>query len=327
MGAGKNGVLLISDNSRPMDHFSFSFEYKFFKFSFFTSVLDPFEMADSLAIASRSNLAKRYLTAHRLDLKLFNRLYFGITESVLYGGPERDFEMAFLNPFIFYHGVQLNDETTGNTVGSVEFALYPWENWAFWGELLIDDIQLEKTGPGDLEPNEIGMTLGIQIADPLNLNGTNLWLEYTRITNRTYNTPNPWEKFLHRRKPIGYFLGNDFDQWEFNISRWFTKDLQISLGYERVRKGEGRIEKEWDAPWFNYTLEQGYSEPFPTGIVERTNSGKFEILYQPSADWRFYLFGRYSNIRNFNNSEGENDSQWIIKAGAWVEGEWVRNVQ
>jgi len=51
---------------------------------------------------------------------------------------------------------------------------------------LIDDIQIEKSGPGDLEPNEVGYIYGANLADPFGVFGLDVYGEYTRITNRTF---------------------------------------------------------------------------------------------------------------------------------------------
>jgi len=333
-GSGKSGNLLFSDYARPMDFLSMSAGFEFLKLSYFIAELDRMQLPDSLVVRYKSHYARRYLAAHRLDLKLWRgRVNLGLSEAVLFGGPQRGLEFAYASPFITYFGVVENDRVgylgggSGNLFASLDFALFPVKNCELFGEILIDDLQVEKTGPGDLEPPEWGLLLGFQIADPLGWRNTNLWAEYVRITNRTYNTPSPWEKFLNCNRPIGYFLGNDFDRWEFNINHWLTEDLQVNLGLERIRRGEGRIEKEFDTPWLNYTVEEGYSEPFPTGVVERRTAGKIEILYQPSANWRAYLFAKYSDVRNVNNSLGVTDSGWFLKAGLWFEWEWVWGVQ
>ncbi|MFQ5824963.1 MAG: capsule assembly Wzi family protein, partial [bacterium] len=236
-------------------------------------------------------------------------------------GPESNWELAFLNPFIFYHEVQLNGPVTGNTFGSVDFALYPFKNFSLFGEFLIDDIQLEKSIPADLEPNELGFILGIQITDPFKMSGTHFIAEYTRVANRTYNSFNPWEKFLHRQEPIGHFLGNDFDHWDVNINQWLYPGLQISIGFERIRRGEGRIQKEFDRPWLNFTVEEGYSEPFPTGVVEKTNVAKFEIIYHPWANLRVNFAGKFRDVKNVENALGLNNSEFDFVLGLWYEGD------
>ena len=314
------GSLIISDKVRPMDQFWASYTYKFFKFSFLIVNLDPMMVPDTLS--GSMVRANRFLSSHRLEFKLLDRFYFGITESIIYGGPEGNWELAFLNPFIFYHGVQRNGPVEGNTFGSIDFAVYPFKNLSLFGEFLIDDIQLEKSVPADLEPDELGIIFGVQLTDPFKISGTHFFTEYTRITNRTYNAINPWEKFLHRQQPIGHFLGNDFDRWDINLSQWVLPGLRFSLGFERIRRGEGRIRNEFDRPWLNLTVEEGYSEPFPTGIVEKTNAAKFEIIYHPRANLRFNLFGKFKDVKNIENRLGVTNSEFTFVLGLWYEGDF-----
>lgn len=67
-------------------------------------------------------------------------------------------------------------------------------------EFLIDDYQIDNKVPTDLEPNELGIITGLDIADPLGFEGTTLTAEYTRITNRTYKPYNITEWMLHWKK-------------------------------------------------------------------------------------------------------------------------------
>lgn len=317
-GPGRSGTLLFSDAARPLDHLWVAFTYKFLKFSFFAANLDAMMVPDTTA--GRLVRANRFLSAHRLEFKVRDRFYFGITEAIVYGGPQSNWELGFLNPFVFYHGVQLNGPVTGNTFGAVDFALYPWRNFSLFGELMIDDVQLESGQVGDLEPDEIGFLVGLQVTNPLAISGTQILAEYTRVTNRTYNTLDPWEKFLHRGQPIGHFLGNDFDRWDVNLSQWVLPGLQLQLGYERVRRGEGRVEDPFDRPWLEATLEEGYSEPFPFGTVETANVGKFGIIYHPWTDLRLTFFGQFRDVNNLAHQERVSDADFRFRLSLWYEG-------
>ena len=78
----------------------------------------------------------------------------------------------------------------------------------------------------------------------------------------------PWETFIHRNVPLGHPLGNDFGHWQVGLSQWFFGSLNFYLQYSQTRKGEGGLYTPWDEPWMDNTVEEGYSEPFPTGVVE-----------------------------------------------------------
>jgi len=321
-GAGESGTLLFSDVARPMDQFTASAQLGPFRYTFLASALDDITFYSKTADSSGSFSAKRYISAHRLDVNLMNgRLQCAVTEAVLYGGINRQLDWVFLNPFIFYHGSQLNKSGSDNTFGTVDVSFFPVKRWELYGSLLIDDIQLEKTGPGDLEPNEIGWLTGSRLADPFGVSGLTLSGEYVRVTNRTYKTPNPWETFIHRNKPLGYPLGDDFDYWQMGVSKWFGGNLWLELKYSQTRKGEGSLFALWDAPWFAYTVEQGYSEPFPTGVVEKRNEFSFSFRYYPSVHWG--VEGEFCSHRrkNSNHILGQREDGTTWRIGLWFNGD------
>jgi hypothetical protein len=91
-----------------------------------------------------------------------------------------------------------------------------------------------------------GVELQYRSEEVLGKRGFLIGCEYVRITNRTYNSAFEWEKFLHRNKPIGYYLGNDFDKWSFYLNKWLSKDFFIKGGLDYIRRGEGTVKSDWD---------------------------------------------------------------------------------
>ena len=68
----------------------------------------------------------------------------------------------------------------------------------------------------------------------------------------------------------------------------------------------------WDQPWFDFSVEEGYSEPFPTGIVERTTSMGFEFLYEPSLDFNYSLKVQKRYVTNVKRIKGIKIDNWIL---------------
>jgi len=305
-GSGKSGHLLLSDNSRTFDMYNFDFTAAFLKFTAFGIELDDMPL-DSIGVRGIGpiNTARRFINGHRLDLRLGTWAHIGITELVLYGGPNRTFELAYVNPVNYYNGVTLNDADAlgrpSNTLGLIDFALFPRTGVELFGELLIDDIKVEKKVLSDLEPNRIGIMVGAQYANPLGLDGVTLHTEYTRISNRTYNIFfNPWERFLHRNRPIGYFLGNNFDRFELGGSAWIMPSLFISASYKYLRQGQDNIDSPYNSDYLNIpSIDVGYAEPFPFGPVQRTHAANLSIEFLGSIDWRLQMDLRIARVNNF----------------------------
>jgi len=307
-GSGRTGNLTFSRFCRPMDSFQFHFRRKFFTMSFILAQLDPI------------NGKRRYLSSHTFGFR-YRNLSIDFTEAFLYGGSDRIFSFSLLNPFLFFHGEQMNDNSlglTGNTLGSIAFD-YLFSKWAVYGEVLIDDVQLDKKEPGDLEPNEVGVLLGFESADILGLDRLYLGIEYVALTNRTYKTPNEHEWYLHRNVPIGYPLGSDLDRFNVFIKRYLGKNIRLGFQYNLIRQGEGELDKPWDSPWMKYTIEEGYSEPFPTGVVEYTNKIEFMLYYLFSYDNYLYFSAGYTRISNYEHNPGVLKNEFFCKVGWWLD--------
>jgi len=320
-GCGERGTFLFSDVALPLNQFIASVRLGSLKYTFLASVLDETISGSLLHDAMGGEPAKRYVSAHRLDANLFHgALQLAITETVLYGGIHRQMDWAFLNPFLPYYLLVANNYGSGNMLGSIDIIYYPVRRLKCYGSLLIDDIQVEKTGPGDLEPNEIGWLMGSKWADPFGASGLTISGEYVRVTNRTYKTPTPWETFLHRNVTLGHPLGNDFDYWQVGVSKWFLGSLWCKVSYSQTRKGEGSLFTPWDESWMDYTVEEGYSEPFPTGVVEKGSEFGFLGRFYPSTQWGVELEVHSRQWSNAGHVEGERESGVRWRVGVWWDG-------
>ncbi len=326
-GPGESGTLLFSDVVRPLDQISVNFFLGPFRFSFLVSVLDDMVLPSQDIVYPGGNIANRYISSHRLDMKFFKgRLQLGLSEAVIYGGVNRQVEWALFNPFLNFHGVQYNDDIAANTVGTIDVLFYPERKWKIYGSMLIDDIQVEKKIVGDLEPNEIGWIIGTRYADPLKIDGLSLNLEYTKIANRTYKTVKPEEVLAFRGVPLGHPLGNDFDHWNVGISYWLRPDLWLKFSFLKTRKGEGSLFSPWDSPWVNYTVAEGYHEPFPTGLVEKTSSFKMEGCWYFKNGLRIFSSLDYFKIYNSDHISGKVKNYWQGRVRVEVDCRLIWNL-
>lgn len=299
-GPGRNGHLMFSGAARPLDQIRLEYFNKRFSFQTLMAQLDI--MAD----------ANRYLVSHRFTFFL-KRWQISLTETILYGKSGQGIEWAYLNPFLFYHGEQLNGPGLGgNTLGSLELT-YTGNRWSAYTEILIDDVQIDKAAPSDLEPNEIGVVAGFDLADPFSVEGLYVCVEYTALTNRTYKTASPYEFYLHRNVPLGYPLGSDLDRWDLIVKKYLC-NWQAIIRFDYLRRGSGEMNVPWDMPWMNCTLEEGYNEPFPTGIVEKTADLGLEIRWLPWYNRYVILKINLQDIHNVAHTRN-NERNVIVTLG------------
>ena len=317
LGPGKSGQLLISDNSRPFDLYQVNLSTSQIGFMFWGVQLNRRKNMQENPTTSWVN---RYMNGHRLYFQLSKKYYFALSEVVVYGGPNANWETGLMNPVMMYHAYNMN--TPGidvNTFYTVEWDLYPWPNWEIYGEFLIDDIQVEKKTPEDLEPNELGLLVGVQWASA-KINGLAFNLEYVQIRNRTYNAPdNDWEKYLHRNQVIGYKEGNDLEHYIFSGQYWPNASTRFTLFFSYLRKGEGTVRGPFNKDFLDYTVEEGYSEPFPTGVVQNGVTSGIKLFYKPLTSGFLELQAGYKKIENKEHVKNQNESGWFFSAALWYE--------
>ncbi len=317
LGPGRSSQLLISDNSRTFDMYQVRLGKKFLQFSFWGMFLDRTRNSQS------GTAANRYLNGHRIGLNIKNKLFFGFSEVALYGGPGRVWELGFMNPLGVYYAHNVNHEggvPDANLLYNLDWDLYLFPNWEIYGEFLIDDFQVDNEEPRDLEPNELGLIAGANWSNPVGLKGGLFNFEYVQVRNRTYNiAENEWNKYLHRNRVIGHALGNNFWGFSSALSYWFKPELNVKLFGNLTRQGEGSVQGEFNEDFLNFTVEEGYSEPFPFGIVERRWQYGLSAFYKPHDAGHISIDLTFNDFNNFQHISGNTFSEFTFRIALWLQ--------
>ena len=299
-GMGKTGNLLFSPVSRPFDQVRFQW------------LGDRFSISSYLIQLDNANSYFRHVYAHRFSLAVTPRLVVSLSETVLQSRSSNGVELAFLNPFQVYHAEQSNGpDLTANTLGTIEIDWRPRPGLLAYSEFLLDDYQFDKEEPGDLEPNEIGGLIGIEVADFL-IDNSQAGLELVAVTNRTYKTPTESEWWLHRNDPMGYELGSDLFRTYAWLQVWLHNFTWVELSLDYLQRGEGEMDVPWDSPWDTYTVEEGYSEPFPTGVVETTITPKLAFHWIKVPHVEVHGVAGYRMISNEDHIQGQDGGGWFF---------------
>ncbi len=320
-GPGRSAQLLFSDNSRPFDMYQVRIGKGPLQFAFWGIQLDQVFNREPSRF-----FARRYINAHRLSLNLGNKVFLGVSEVVLYGGENRGWDLNYINPVGIYYAANVNQEPgvpSNNLLYNIDWDLYLKSNLEIYGEFLLDDYQIDNEQPGDLEPNEWGVLLGVHWADPGGWNGSLLNFEYTQVRNRTYNVADTdWGKYLHRNEVIGHFLGNNFERFDLAATYWLKPQLYLKAFANLTRQGEGRVSGAFNVDFQNFTVEEGYHEAFPFGIVERSWQSGLSLFYQPHKVGNFRIDLSYDDVNNFKHVPEKGFSDVKIKLTGWFQ--WNR---
>lgn len=232
---------LLSDHPYSYDHFLFSYENNWLKLSIIFGQLEEVnalglvnpDFPDSLAYYPKS---RKFMVGHRLDVRIKDNLQIGLSEMALYGGPDRDADLAFLNPMTFYYGLQRNDKKQCNPNWTLDVFYKPFKKASIYGQFFIDDI-IVNNEPGQNDraryDDRLALYVSIRTGD-LFLKGLNAELGYTRVWNQTYQSRWTYENYHYRELGLGY-PGASCEEVNVKLGFWgfFPLFLQNELIYGR----------------------------------------------------------------------------------------------
>jgi hypothetical protein len=274
-GPGFHGGLSLSRNSPPVGLIRLSTRFSRIQFS-------------SVHAFLRSSMGSKYLAGHRLDIRIRPGLYFGATETVVYGG--RDIDFAYANPIMPYHIAEHHLGDKDNNTMSFDLTVLCARSVKLYTELFIDDMTSSESLLKYFG-NKFAFLIGSYWVDPFKMSNVDLRFEYTRIEPFVYTHWDSINIYTNYDKSIGYWLGPNSDDLILQLGYQVGRDLRLELSLERIRKGKGDLDTHSQP-------ESGIRKKFLDGIVEHRNLMGIKIIDQIRRDIYISLSYTYSDTQN-----------------------------
>ncbi|MBI1930702.1 hypothetical protein HYR99_41460 [Candidatus Poribacteria bacterium] len=290
-GTGFRGAVGISDNSPPFDLILLTGQFGRIKGTAFAAQLDG--MWHDQEGPARRYLANRYLSGHRLDGLVSERIEVGLSEIIVYGGDVRGVEWKYLNPILPYYASQFNAGTDDNVMFQLEGAIRPIDGFRLYGEWLIDDFQYVNGNA----PNALAWLAGVEWNRALTSRQLMIRAEYARVNRWAYTHRVQENQYLHFGSIIGHRVGIDADTFYLEGGYLINADFRVTLFYEFERQGEAGVEDR-------YRGEDYKSIPFPSGIVERRDGVGVRLVYEPLRAWQLDVAYQHGLTRNRDHRAG-----------------------
>jgi hypothetical protein len=209
-------------------------------------------------------LAHRYFFAHRLGVRLSERVQVAIWETSVLAGPDKNFDGRFRNPvslLLLANQYGRGDSGTNVLVG---FDLH-WRalrHASFQLQLAIDDIQYQNRSGPTRYPDRWALTLAG--FGPLGARWG--WRAlYTRATSLAFRAIEPLENLTDAGVGLGRNFA-DMDQLSLLASTPIQRHWLLTPELTLLRQGEGRL----DAPFPATPEEAGQIPLIFIGVVEHT---------------------------------------------------------
>ena len=333
-GASERSSLLLSAYAPAFDQVGLRLRIGPVTASSFAGSLEDMTLDQPTAEAPGDTLpagtvVRRHVSGHRVEWRVSDAVTVGIAEAIVYGGEDRGLEAQYVIPVNIYYAAQWNSGINDNALFGTTVEVRPRRNAEFYGELLVDDAQIDSKTPADEEPFQGGFLAGGRLYDPLGLEGSVLRAEYAKIWPYTYNQVLPWNRYLYHDQPIGFDLGSDAQAVRLAFTRWANPDFSWSLDARYEERGATRIQDPWPVPVSGPDSLAPFPkhDTFPTGVVERRRRVSGELWFHPHPGFDLRLGGGWVDVKNIDNVSGARREEWFAQGSIalnwsrWFEGE------
>jgi len=302
-GPSSFGSLILSTHAPTLDMVAVKGRFWKCEFSAFNAFLSR-----SNALEDSLNVNK-YLSGHRISFKLNDRFTFGISETVLYGGPNHSLNYMYANPLIPYYltDVIMVENEENNVLVGADFSWIFKNGMRGYGELLIDEYYYEED-----YANKTAFTAGLELAAPFSIDGAFLTCEYTRIQNWTYNyiEKSRWNKYTYFRGMLGHPLGPDADRILISGRYYLGHHFHAKGLFSYTRNGEGDIQTPmiFTNGWSDAFLK----DSFPSGIVEENSNVRLRLEYSPNVNLFVAAQAEYNHVANAGHVPSISEEEWFF---------------
>ncbi len=307
-GNGYIDRTILSDNPPIFDFVRFGIAYKKFSYDFLHGwlVQKPIvQYVDSLVGNVKYKLAK-YIAISRMGYQANEDLSFGITQMIIYS--DRPFELAYLNPFLFWESAQRSMNDLDNSFLAFDGRYKPMNGMELSSSIIFDDINFSYLFKGEWARNNNGneWQVGMMLTDPIIFKDMTIKLEYLQIRPYTFSHPGIDEALTYSNN--GYLLGTGLQP---NSARFSTKlnyrfssrlDLNVlyshSLHGNNVYDQNGDLIENFGGNFLNnlsfYSSEYAYLLKGIREVYDYLNAG---VQYEISYGYYFNLDYIYSRSK------------------------------
>ena len=158
----------------------------------------------------------KYMTLHHLSVNVGKNLNIGLFESVIFdvdSAENSGFELAYLNPIIFYRAIEQQQGSVDNALLGLDFKWNLFRRFSLYGQLVFDEFLLDRIREGEgWWGNKFAIQFGGKYIDAFGLRNLDLQLEGNITRPYTYSHGSDYGSYSHYRQSLAHPLGANFGE-------------------------------------------------------------------------------------------------------------------
>jgi hypothetical protein len=233
---------------------------------------------------------KKHASIHFLNFELTKNINIGVFEGVLWRSKDKSFnrgyDLAYLNPIIFFRPVEYSKHSPDNVLMGANFNAN-FNATTLYGQVLLDDLNISDV-IGDTSNGSSGFLqnkFAVQFGGKTKINGVNLLIEYNQAQPYTYAHKEPMQTYTHLNQALAHPLGANFKEMvsiaEYQYNKWNFRikytSAKVGLDSTNTHYGQNIFASDFDAQGDGQ--EYSYGNFNGQGVLTTINTLQTEIAY------------------------------------------------
>ncbi len=244
----------------------------------------PLSTADTL-------LPRKFAAIHHLSFNATRWLNIGLFEGVIFNRPDNRFELAYLNPIIFYRAIEHELGSPDNVLLGLDYKANFMRHFSLYGQLLVDEFKFsEISNKQGWWANKIAWQAGLKYIDVAGVSNLDAQIEYNTARPYTYTHHNEGGNYTHYNQALAHPLGANFRELMGVLQYRTFKQFHFKLTMLYAQQGLDNTDDttNWGGNIFldSDTREQDYGNKLLQGISTTTLLADISL----SQMWKHNLF-------------------------------------
>lgn len=241
IGRGERSLLLSDfSNNYPF----LQLNWRIWKFHYQNTFAQLTAGRFALGTANRP-AAKKYMATHHLSINLGKRLNLGIFETVILSRDD-GFELAYLNPVIFYRTVEGGLGSPDNVLIGLDGSYRLPTSMELYFQFVLDEFKFDELIQNNQGwwANKWGLQLGLKYIDMLGVDQLDGQIEYNRARPFLYTHNAGENSYSHYAMPLAHPLGANFSDLMLQLKYRPIPRLQLQGRMFFIKQGEDDPDNE-----------------------------------------------------------------------------------
>ncbi len=244
-------------------------------------------MKDVTASPLKNDFRNKFGTFHYLSWHASKRINFSLFEAIIWQGTDdnrqRNFDVNYLNPVIFFRPVEYSLGSSDNSFLGASFKLKLGKKMhhQFYGQVILDEFLLSEVRAGKgWWANKQGLQLGYKSFDLIGVKNLSFRTEINAVRPYTYSHGSVQQNYGHYNQPLAHPLGANLKE-SVSILNYRYKKWMFETEFLYAAYGKNESGKNWGQNLFESysTHPNEYGNFIGQGLKTNLAFAKMKVAY------------------------------------------------